>query len=211
MNRPLVLVQKENSRTRRAHAIRKDYPGLLEGMKKCQDAINNSLSRAKGFSFDDLKACIVKLVEEREGEEEQERQDKLKRMGNVTSQSGAQDASIQHSSLFPTGHDPKSRPANFAACAEVVNGTDEENREKVEKEDSEDHWDDGRAPGAEDSLLDMDVPEFEGLWSEATESGDADALAKDPSLDDRPPRGAKKFRLFAATRRIINPRRLVES
>ena len=65
-------------------------------MKKCQDAINNSLSRAKGFSFDDLKTCIVKLIEEREGEEEQERQDKLKRLGNIARQSAI---SIQHRSL----------------------------------------------------------------------------------------------------------------
>ena len=65
----------------RAHAIRKDFPGLVEGMKKSQDAIMNSLSRTKGFSFDDLKSCIVKLVEEREKEEAKEAKDNLKRMG----------------------------------------------------------------------------------------------------------------------------------
>ena len=65
----------------RAHAIRKDYPGLMEGMKKSQDAIKNSLSRTKGFSFDDLKGCIVKLVEERQREEEKEMKENLKRMG----------------------------------------------------------------------------------------------------------------------------------
>ena len=72
----------------RAHAIRKDYPGLTEGMQKCQDAIMNSLSRTKGFNFDDLRSCIVKLVEERQREEEKEMKENLKRMGEETADTG---------------------------------------------------------------------------------------------------------------------------
>ena len=45
------------------------------------NCLQNSLSRAKGFSFDDLKSCIVKLVAEREKEEAKEAKDNLKRMG----------------------------------------------------------------------------------------------------------------------------------
>lgn len=68
----------------RARVVRKDYPGVTEGLSKATDAIQNSLSGTRGFKFDDLKGSIMLLVEEGKKEEERQLNENLKRMGEKT-------------------------------------------------------------------------------------------------------------------------------
>ena len=60
----------------------------------------------------------------------------------------------------------RSRPVNFTQIVyvEEEEEEEEESADKAKDEESVDHWDDGRTRDAEDSLLDMNVPEFEVIY-----------------------------------------------
>lgn len=73
---------------RRANRIRRDFPSIKIGIAKCRDAIENSLSKAKGFSFDDMKGVITEIVEKERSEAEARELQNLLKMGTFSHRIG---------------------------------------------------------------------------------------------------------------------------
>ena len=65
----------------RANVLRPGYHGVGLGVKKARDAIENSLSKAKGFSFAQMEEAIVMIEEQERKEEERRQADYFKRLG----------------------------------------------------------------------------------------------------------------------------------
>lgn len=66
----------------RANHIRPDFTGLRLGIQKCKDAIENSLSKAKGFDFGDRFDIIVQIEENEKQEQERIAMEHQRRLGH---------------------------------------------------------------------------------------------------------------------------------
>jgi len=65
----------------RANALRPGYHGTLAGVHKARDAVENALSKARGFDFSDMEEAIKGIEEEeRRLEEERKAREHFRRM-----------------------------------------------------------------------------------------------------------------------------------
>ena len=67
----------------RANSLRPEYYGVRAGIRKAKEAIENSLSKARGFCFSQMKEVIELIVVYEKMEEEAREMARMKRLGHV--------------------------------------------------------------------------------------------------------------------------------